>query len=600
MSYVAPIKDMLFVMNELAGLPEVQKLPGCEDATTDTVEAVLAENAKFMHEVVAPLNHPGDVQPATWRDGAVTTSKGFREAFRAFVEAGWQGVQHPVQYGGQGLPKLVATPCVEMLNAANLSFALCPLLTDGAIEALMTAGTEAQRESYVPRLVDGTWTGTMNLTEPQAGSDLAQVRSRAVRQADGSYRITGQKIFITFGEHDMAENIVHLVLARTPDAPEGVKGISLFLVPKFLVGADGRLGKRNDVWCASIEHKLGIKASPTAVLVYGDGKGEVGPGAIGYLIGEENRGLEYMFIMMNAARFQVGMQGVAIAERAYQKAVAFARERLQSRAVEGSSGAVPIIRHPDVRRLLMQMRAHTEAARAVAYVAAGWNDVAHHHADAGRRKQAQAIYEYLVPIVKGWSTEMSIQVASFGVQVHGGMGFIEETGAAQYYRDARILTIYEGTTAIQANDFVGRKTVRDGGAVAQHLLGEIRATADAATRAGGDLGEIGRRLAAAADAYQAVVVFVVDRYRTDIRAAFAASVPYLMLAGVVHGGWQMARAAQVAARRLNEGAEDADFLRAKIATARFFAEHVMSAAPGLRDSATSGAASTLALSDEQF
>ncbi|MCX8115807.1 MAG: acyl-CoA dehydrogenase family protein, partial [Burkholderiaceae bacterium] len=313
MSYAAPIKDMLFAMNELAGLAEVQKLPGCEDATDETIEAVLNENARFMAEVVAPLNVVGDVQPATWHDGEVRTTPGFKEAFRAFVEAGWQGVQHPQEYGGQGLPKLVATPCTEMLQSANLSFALCPLLTDGAIEALLTAGSEAQRNLYVPRLIDGSWTGTMNLTEPQAGSDLAQVRTRAVRQADGSYRIAGQKIFITYGEHDLAQNIVHLVLARTPDAPEGVKGISLFIVPKFLVDADGKLGKRNDVYCASIEHKLGIHASPTAVLIYGDGKGEVGPGAIGYLVGEENRGLEYMFIMMNAARFQVGVQGVAIA-----------------------------------------------------------------------------------------------------------------------------------------------------------------------------------------------------------------------------------------------------------------------------------------------
>ena len=482
MSYIAPVKDMQFVMRELAGLAEIQKLPGAEDATDETVAAVLDENARFMSEVVAPLNWTGDIQPSTWKDGKVTTTPGFKDAFRSFVEAGWQGVQHPQQYGGQGLPKLVATPCMEMLQSANLSFALCPLLTDGAIEALLVAGTDAQREQFLPKLVDGSWTGTMNLTEPQAGSDLAQVRTRAVRQPDGSYRISGQKIFITFGEHDLADNIVHLVLGRTPDAPEGVKGISLFLVSKFLVNADGSLGKRNDVFCASIEHKLGIKASPTAVLIYGDDKGEVGPGAIGYVIGEENRGLEYMFIMMNAARFQVGMQGIAIAERAYQKAVSYARDRVQGRASRARRGRCAIINHPDVRRLLMFMRANTEAARAVAYVAAGWLDIAHGHPDAELRKRAQAAYEYLVPIVKGWSTEMSIDVASAGVQVHGGMGFIEETGAAQYYRDARILTIYEGTTAIQANDLVGRKTARDGGAVAKAVH---RADAGHAIRAVG-------------------------------------------------------------------------------------------------------------------
>jgi butyryl-CoA dehydrogenase len=601
MSYAAPIKDMLFVMNELAGLADIQKLPGCEDATDETIEAVLNENARFMAEVVAPLNVVGDTQPATWHDGEVRTTPGFKEAFRAFAEAGWQSVQHPQEYGGQGLPKLVATPCTEMLQSANLSFALCPLLTDGAIEALLTAGSDAQKKLYVPRLIDGSWTGTMNLTEPQAGSDLAQVRTRAVRQPDGSYRITGQKIFITYGEHDLAQNIVHLVLARTPDAPEGVKGLSLFIVPKYVVDADGRLGKRNDVYCASIEHKLGIHASPTAVLIYGDGKGDVGPGAIGHLVGEENRGLEYMFIMMNAARFQVGVQGIAIAERAYQKAAAYAKERVQSRAVEGSSGPVAIVHHPDVRRLLMFMRAHTEAARAIAYVAAAWYDISHLHPDEAKRKQARAAYEFLVPIVKGWSTEMSIDAASAGIQVHGGMGFIEETGAAQYYRDARILTIYEGTTAIQANDFVGRKTVRDGGAVAKTFIAQMRATqAELARSDQADLVAIGRRLGAAIQAYEDAVDYVVAGIKSDIRGVYAGSVPYLKLAGVAIGGWQMARAALASAAKLARGGADADFYRAKIATARFFADHVLTTASGLRDSIVGGAAGVLALAADQF
>jgi butyryl-CoA dehydrogenase len=601
MSYAAPIKDMLFVMNELAGLADIQKLPGCEDATDETIEAVLNENARFMAEVVAPLNVVGDTQPATWHNGEVRTTPGFKEAFRAFAEAGWQGVQHPQEYGGQGLPKLVATPCTEMLQSANLSFALCPLLTDGAIEALLTAGSDAQKKLYVPRLIDGSWTGTMNLTEPQAGSDLAQVRTRAVRQPDGSYRITGQKIFITYGEHDLAQNIVHLVLARTPDAPEGVKGLSLFIVPKYAVDADGRLGKRNDVYCASLEHKLGIHASPTAVLIYGDGKGDVGPGAIGHLVGEENRGLEYMFIMMNAARFQVGVQGIAIAERAYQKAAAYAKERVQSRAVEGSSGPVAIVHHPDVRRLLMFMRAHTEAARAIAYVAAAWYDISHLHPDEAKRKQARAAYEFLVPIVKGWSTEMSIDAASAGIQVHGGMGFIEETGAAQYYRDARILTIYEGTTAIQANDFVGRKTVRDGGAVAKTFIAQMRATqAELARSDQADLVAIGRRLGAAIQAYEDAVDYVVAGIKSDIRGVYAGSVPYLKLAGVAIGGWQMARAALASAAKLARGGADADFYRAKIATARFFADHVLTTASGLRDSIVGGAAGVLALAADQF
>ncbi|MBX9902067.1 MAG: acyl-CoA dehydrogenase, partial [Burkholderiaceae bacterium] len=435
MTYAAPLKDMLFVMNELAGLAEINGLPGCEDATPETVEAVLEENAKFAGEVVAPLNWAGDQAPSYWTDGTVVTTKGFKEAFKLFGEAGWQGVQHPMEFGGQGLPKLVATPCIEMLNAASISFALCPLLSDGAIEALLTAGSDRQKSIYLEKLISGKWTGTMNLTEPQAGSDLAMVRSRAVPQDDGTFKIFGTKIFITYGEHDMTENIVHLVLARTPTAPEGVKGISLFIVPKFLVNEDGSLGERNDAHCVSIEHKLGIKASPTAVLQFGDHGG-----AIGTLVGEENRGLEYMFIMMNAARFGVGLQGIGIAERAYQKAVAYAKDRHQSRDLAGSSGPVAIIKHPDVRRMLMSMRSQTEAARALAYLAASLSDIAHHHTDEAVRRENQAIYEYLVPIVKGWSTEMSLEVTSTGVQVHGGMGFIEETGAAQHYRDAKILT----------------------------------------------------------------------------------------------------------------------------------------------------------------
>jgi butyryl-CoA dehydrogenase len=600
MNYVAPIKDMQFVLNELAGLKQIQALPGCEDATDETVAAVLEENARFMGEVVAPLNRTGDVQPARWDNGRVITTPGFKQAFDAFVQAGWQGVQHPSEYGGQGLPKVVAAPCMEMLQSANLSFALCPLLTDGAIEALMTAGSDEQKSTYIHRLIDGSWTGTMNLTEPQAGSDLAQVRTRAVPQGDGTYRLFGQKIYITFGEHDLAENIVHLVLARTPDAPEGVKGISLFIVPKFLFDAEGRLGKRNDVYCASIEHKLGINASPTCVLLFGDEKGEVGPGAIGQLIGQENRGLEYMFIMMNAARFQVGMQGIAVSERAYQQAVWYAKDRVQSRAVEGSPGPVPIIRHPDVRRMLMFMRANTEAARAVAYVAAGYNDVAHHHPDAEARAAAKSAYDYLVPVVKGWSTEMSIDVTSTGVQVHGGMGFIEETGAAQYYRDARILTIYEGTTAIQANDLIGRKTSRDGGATGRRFAAEMRATADALDAAGGDCAPIAGRLRAAVDAYVEVIDFVVREFKGgDVRAVYAGSVPYLKLAGIVHGGWQMARAALASSRRLAAG-EDPEFHRAKIATARFFADHMLVTASSLAAAATEGSAGTLALTEAQF
>ena len=596
MSYKAPLKDMQFVLNELANLSGINQLPGCEDATQDTVEAVLEENAKFCSEVVAPLNHPSDKAPSFWADGQVTTSSGFKEAFRAFAEAGWQGVQHPAEFGGQGLPKLVATPCIEMLHSSSLSFALVALLTDGAIEALLTAGSSEQKARFIEPLISGKWTGTMNLTEPQAGSDLAAVRTRAVPQGDGTYKIFGTKIFITYGEHDMAENIIHLVLARTPDAPPGVKGISLFIVPKYLVNDDGSLGERNDVHCVSIEHKLGIKASPTAVLQFGDHGG-----AIGTLVGEENRGLEYMFIMMNSARFGVGMQGVALAERACQQAVAFAKERVQSRDLAGSSGPVTIIHHPDVRRMLMSMRAQTEAARALAYVGAGISDIAHHHPDEATRKANLAVYEYLVPVIKGWSTEMSENVARDGVQVHGGMGFIEETGAAQHYRDAKILTIYEGTTAIQANDLVGRKTVRDGGAVARSIIAQVRATeAQLVGAKGDDLAAIHRQLAAGSAALESVVDFVVANVKSDIKAVFSGSVPYLKLAGIVLGGWQMARAALVAQQKLDAGEGDAAFLRAKITTARFFADHFLSQADGLRHSITEGSAGVLGLDEEQF
>ncbi|AOJ76963.1 acyl-CoA dehydrogenase [Burkholderia ubonensis] len=596
MSYTAPVKDMLFVLKELAGIDAVAQLPGFEDAGFDTAQAVLDESAKFCGEVLAPLNVDGDRDPSSWKDGAVSATPGFKDAFRQFVEGGWQGLQHPAEYDGQGLPKLIATPCIEMLNAANLSFALCPLLTDGAIEALLTAGTDEQKQRYVPKLISGEWTGTMNLTEPQAGSDLALVRSRAEPQGDGSYKVFGTKIFITWGEHDMAENIVHLVLARTPNAPEGVKGISLFIVPKFLVNDDGSLGARNDVHCVSIEHKLGIKASPTAVLQYGDHGG-----AIGYLVGEENRGLEYMFIMMNAARFGVGMQGIGVADRAYQKAAAFAKERVQSRPVDGSAKqSVAIIHHPDVRRMLGMMRALTEGARALAYVAAAHSDMAHRHPDEATRARHQAIYEYLAPVVKGWSTEMVNDVASLGVQVHGGMGFIEETGAAQYYRDARILAIYEGTTAIQANDLVGRKTVRDGGAVAKALLGEIDATVDALAKFdGAAAASMKAQLEKGARSLSAVVDYVVANTKQDPNAVFAGSVPYLKLAGVVLCGWQMARALVAAhANRANDPA----FYDAKIAIAQFYAEHILVQAGGLEASIVGarGGEGVLALTEDQF
>ncbi|NKE65195.1 acyl-CoA dehydrogenase [Ramlibacter sp. RBP-2] len=595
MSYTAPLKDMLFDLRHLAGIDEIAKLPGFEEAGFDTAQAVLEECAKFNEGVVAPLNVDGDRNPSTWRDGEVTTSPGFRQAYAQFAEAGWQGLQHPAEFGGQGLPKAVGAACVEMLNSANLSFALCPLLTDGAIEALLTAASDDVKAVYLEKLVSGEWTGTMNLTEPQAGSDLALVRSKAEPQPDGTYRISGTKIFITYGEHDMARNIVHLVLARVTGAPEGVKGISLFVVPKFLVNKDGSLGQRNDVRCVSIEHKLGIKASPTAVLQFGDAGG-----AVGYLVGQENRGLEYMFIMMNAARYAVGVQGIAVAERAYQKAVAYAKERVQSRPVDGSINAsAPIIHHPDVKRMLMTMRAYTEGCRALASVAAAAYDAAHHHPDGEVRRQNQAFYEFMVPLVKGYSTEMSIEVASLGVQVHGGMGFIEETGAAQYYRDARILTIYEGTTAIQANDLVGRKTARDGGQTAKGIAAQVAATEGQLAKSESPQAKaVLRRLTAARQAFLEVVDFVAGNTRASPNAVFAGSVPYLMLAGNLMAGWQLARSVIVAEALLAQpdtGGEDPQFLRSKIATARFYADHILSRAPAIRDAIVEGAESVTAL-----
>ena len=595
MPYLAPVKDMLFVMNELAGLERVVAYPAYAEAGADVdlAPAILEEAAKFNQDVVAPLNWPGDQHPSALKDGEVHTTPGFKEAFAQFASAGWQGVVHPVEFGGQGLPKLISTACFEMLNSASMSFALCPMLTDGAIEALLTAASPEIKERYIPKMVSGEWTGTMNLTEPQAGSDLSLVRTRAVPQADGSYAIFGTKIFITYGEHDMAENIVHLVLARTPDAPDGIKGISLFVAPKFMVNADGSLGKRNDIECVSLEHKLGIKASPTAVLQFGDHGG-----AIGYLVGEENRGLEYMFVMMNAARFSVGMQGIAVAERAYQKAVQYAHDRIQSRDLTGSPGPVAIIHQPDVKRMLMTMRAYIESSRALAYYAAAAYDAQHAAPDEAVRMENQALYEFLVPIVKGFSTEMSIDVASLGVQVHGGMGFIEETGAAQHYRDARILTIYEGTTAIQANDLVGRKTVRDGGAIAKQIAQKIAQTEeDLAASETSDAMAFLKLLRPAREAFEASVDYIVAHAKTDIKAVYAGSDAYLGLCGLVFGAWQLARAL-LAAERLQAG--DPSFFKAKIITARFFAEHLLPQTQALATSILEGGHSANALEPEQF
>jgi len=595
-TYRAPIADMQFVLNDLAGLPAVAALPAYEEATPDVVGAVLEEAAKFAADVLDPLNAVGDREGAKRQDdGSVRTPTGFKDAYWKFCENGWNGLAKSPEYGGQGLPQLVQTAVEEMWHSANLAFDLCPLLTQGAIEAIELRGSEHLKQTFLPKMVEGVWTGTMNLTEPQAGSDLAAVRTKAEPQPDGTYKLSGQKIFITFGEHDYTENIIHLVLARTPTAPEGVKGISLFVVPKFLVNADGSLGARNDVQCVSIEHKLGIHGSPTCVMSYGDHGG-----AVGYLVGEENRGLEYMFIMMNLARFSVGMEGVGISERAYQHAVAYARDRVQGRPL-GMAAKAPIIEHPDIRRMLMTMRAYTEAMRAVCYVTASALDHARREPDDAARRRHQAFADLMIPIVKGWSTEAAQKVTYLGVQVHGGMGFIEETGAAQYYRDARITTIYEGTTGIQANDIIGRKTARDGGATARAVSGEIhRLATHLAAHANPEVQAIGVRLTAATAGLVTAIDWVAKNYGENARLAHAAAVPYLELWGLVAGGWQMGRAAQIAAERLAKGEGDAAFYRTKLATARFFAESLLPQAEGLALTVTQGSEASLAIPAEAF
>ena len=590
--YCAPLKDIRFVMQELAGMEQVVALPGCEEATPDVVDAILEEAARFSAEVLSPLNRIGDTNGAKWKDTVVTTTPGFKEAYRQFVDNGWNGLGCDPEFGGQGLPRLLSTAVSEMWKASNHAFSLCPMLTQGAIEALMIAGTDEQKAAYLPNLVSGEWTGTMNLTEPSAGSDLAAVRSRAVPVGDGTFKIFGQKIFITYGEHDMADNIVHLVLARTPTAPEGVKGISLFVVPKFLLKADGTPGERNDAYCVSIEHKLGIHGSPTAVLAFGDNGG-----AIGTLVGEENRGLEYMFIMMNAARFNVGLEGLGDAERAYQRAVAYARDRVQGPELGVRGGPkVAIIKHPDVRRMLMSMRARTEAMRALAYVTATAQDNAHSNPDEVARKQGQAFAELMIPVVKGWSTESAIDIASLGVQVHGGMGYIEETGAAQHLRDARITTIYEGTTAIQANDLIGRKIAREKGVTINAIIADMRA---AAAQLDGELSSIGARQNVAVDALEKAVFWIVENFSSEPKATHAGAVPFLHLLGITAGGWQMGRAAVIARAKIAAGDTD-QFWSAKLATTRFFADHFLTQVPGLAESVLAGGAGALEMAEDSF
>jgi 3-(methylthio)propanoyl-CoA dehydrogenase len=561
--YAPPVSDMRFVLEEVAGLASIASLPGYEVATPDTVAAVLDQAADLARDVLAPLNDSGDREGARLENGVVRAPAGFRDAYQTFVAGGWGGLPCLEEYGGQGLPLAVAAAVSEMWSAANLGFALCPMLTMGAVEALEHHGTEELKTLYLPRLVSGEWTGTMNLTEPQAGSDVGALKTRAVKHGD-HYRITGQKIFITYGDHDLAENIIHLVLARTPDSPPGTHGISLFLVPKFLPDADGAPGRRNDVRCVSLEHKLGIHASPTAVLAFGDEEG-----AIGFLVGEEHRGMACMFTMMNNARLNVGLQGVAISERAYQQALEYARTRTQGVPV-GRAGAAPIVWHPDVRRMLLLMRARTEAARALAYLTAASLDRVRRSPDAGDRKRMRARAELLVPMVKAWSTDLGVENASLAVQVHGGMGFIEETGVAQHYRDARIAPIYEGTNGIQALDLLGRKLVRDQGAAAYALITEMR-----------DLPAGPPTLLNAIDAVETATTHLLKTWGNDPASAMAGATPYLTLFATVAGGWLMVRAALAASEKLDRGEGDPRFLKGKLLSAQFYTDHVLPQATGL-------------------
>ena len=574
--YAPPLEDMRFVLQHVVDIGRLAELPGYEHADPETVAGILDEAGRFFAEQFAPLNRVGDLQHSRrHEDGTVTTPEGFAKAYQRYVEAGWPAVPFPPEYGGGGFPWLVGIAMQEIMTAANMAFSLCPLLTQGAIDMLLHYGSEAQREIYLPKMVAGEWTGTMNLTEPQAGSDVGALTTRAVPADDGTWRITGQKIFITYGEHDLADNIIHLVLARVPDAPPGTRGISCFIVPKLLVGDDGTLGDRNAVECLSIEHKMGINASPTCVMAY--------DGAVGHLIGEPNAGMRYMFKMMNTARLSVGLEGLALGERAYQQAVAHAAERRQGRAL-GATNDSAIIEHPDVRRMLLTMKAHIEALRCLAYRNAECLDLAKAHPDEAVRERSQELADILTPITKGWGTDVGVELTSLAVQVHGGMGFVEESGVAQHYRDIRIAPIYEGTNGIQAIDLVGRKLGLRSGAAITEYLDRIAATADEASAAGGALAPCGAALSAALDALRPTTQWLLDA--ADPNDPLAGATPYLRMMGIVTGGWLVTEAA-LAAR--SASGFSAEFLAQKEVTAHFYATQILPQAAGLSPAVTAGA-----------
>ncbi|RVU83747.1 acyl-CoA dehydrogenase [Leucothrix sargassi] len=592
-SYVAPIKELQFVMQELADIKSIAEFPGFEEATPEMIEAILEEAGKLATHVLDPINLSGDQQGAKLVDGKVQAADGFTEAYHQFVESGWTSVNMPEEFGGQGLPFLIQSAATELWNASNASFALCPLLTAGAVEALIAHGSDELNAIYLEHMVSGNWTGTMNLTEPQAGSDLAAVRSQAVPEGD-HYRIKGQKIYITWGDHEMSENVIHLVLARLPDAPEGVKGISLFLVPKFMVNEDGSLGERNDAYAISLEHKMGIHASPTCVMGFGENEG-----AIGYLIGEENNGLACMFTMMNHARLEVGMQGVGISDRAYQRAVSYAKERTQGHA-HGHKGRVAIIQHPDVRRMLMHMRSLTEAARAISFMSSHAHDVSHHSTDEDQRAYYKRRLGLLTPVSKAWCTEVGMEVTSLGVQVHGGMGFMQETGAEQYMRDARIFPIYEGTNGIQANDLVGRKLLRDKGAAAQELITELREFSAAANgHSNAQIATMAAQFTDALDAFEDATQYLLENGSQDPNIAASGAFNYMMCMGVMTGGWLMTKSAIAAQTAIDGGSQDA-FYTSKVSTARFYAEQILPRALAHKTAILSGDESTMAMAVDDF
>ncbi|WBQ09155.1 acyl-CoA dehydrogenase [Hyphomonadaceae bacterium ML37] len=581
MTYRAPVRDIRFCLEEIAALDGLKPTGAFPELSGDLTTAILEEAARLANDVLAPLNWTGDQQGCTLKDGAVTTPDGFKEAYAKFVEGGWQGLQFDTGHGGMGLPRALGCALMEMLQSANMAFGLGPMLSFGAIEALIAVGTPQQREVYLPKIISGEWTATMNLTEPQAGSDVGALRTKAEPNGDGSWSITGQKIYITWGEHDCTDNIIHLVLARTPGGEPGTRGISLFLVPKFIPDETGAPGERNAVTAIGLEHKMGIHGSPTCTMEYA--------GAKGWLVGKEFKGMAAMFIMMNSARLNVGVQGVGIAERAYQQAYDFALGRLQGRALMGEGeGPHPIIEHPDIRRTLAMMKAKIEAARAICFHAAVEADFAEHHDDEDEAAWAKRREDLLIPIAKAWCTDVGVEVASMGVQIHGGMGFIEETGAAQHYRDARIAPIYEGTNGIQAIDLVGRKLVRDGGEAMGELIDDIRQTVeDCETSSNPDLTALAAQLAPACDALKAASDWMLKASEAD---RLAGATPFLKLAGDVTGGWLLCVGAVAAQRRLKEREGDQAYASARIAMTRVYADTVLSSAPGLLGDIQTGAA----------